>query len=500
MDASTEKTLDLFKEALSKADETLQKAGWSQNSTSTQGLQIYNLEGPSKKLFPVLTPLRNRIARVAKPGGNALNWKAVTAINSADIPIGVSEGNRNAAVTTTTAEYTAPYRGIGLEDFVTFEADYAGQGFEDIRALSAENLLKALMIGEEGTILWGNGSDGNALGTTPTPTLAAGAGAGPVAGTYSVICVALTHRAWSRATLAAGVPGTLARTNVDASSDTVNLGAAQKSANTTVTTSGGNLSLVATVAAVPGAVAYAWYFGAAGSERLIAITNVNKYTMTATSFGSNQLASALTAADYSQDSLLFTGIAQTIWKSSNGAYIKSLDGATFTADQAGGIVEIEDMLQNMFDNKRLQPDLFIVGSRAARDLLAGILKGGSAPPAFRLEVPTSGIQAGMQGGVILASYLGKYGQAAGENGGAAIPLMVHPNLPPGILLALSFSLPYPVNGVPTVWQMATRQEYYAVEWPRKTRKYEYGVYADLLLQPYAPFANGVIYNIGQGIS
>ena len=499
MDASTEKTLDLFKEALSKADETMTKA-WTQNATSTQGLQIYNLEAPSKKLFPVLTPLRNRIGRVGKPGGNAVNWKGITALDSALIPPGVSEGNRNAAISTTVSEFTAPFRGLGQEDYVTFEVDYAGQGFEDIRALAAENLLKSLMIAEEKVILWGNGSDGIALGTTPTPTLAAATGTGPVAGTYSVICVALTYQAYVRSSLAGGVVGTLARTNVDGSSDTVNLGAAQKSANATTVTSGGNLSLAATVAAVPGAVAYAWYFGAAASERLIAITTVNKYTMTATSFGSNQLASALTAADYSKDSLVFTGIASSILASGSGAYVKSLDGVTLTADQAGGIVEIEDMIQTLFDNKRLQPDLFLVSSRGARDMLAGVLKGGSAPPAFRLEVPTSGIQAGLQGGVILASYLGKYGQAAGENGGAAIPIMVHPNMPPGIMFALSFQLPYPVNGVPSTWQMATRQEYYAIEWPRKSRKYEYGVYVDELLQSYAPFAHGCIYNIGNGIA
>lgn len=503
---NTAETIALFKEALSKQSDELAK-NWTQNSTSTQGLQIYNLEAPSKKLFPVLTPLRNRLPRVSKPGGNALNWKAVTAINNSTIPAGVSEGNRNATALTTTQEFTAPYRGIGLEDYVTFEADYAGQGFEDIRALAAENLLKALMIAEERMLLWGNGSDGKALGTTPTPSIAAASGTGPVAGTYSVICIALTYESYIRSAVnATGVPGQLSRASAGAYSntDTVNLGAAAQSANNTVTSSGGNLSLQVWVAAVPGACAYAWYLGTAGSEKLQAITTVNgsatapAYTHTATTFASNQAATSAPSSDYSKDSLSFTGIMQSIF-SANTGYIKSLDGGTLHADSSGGITEIEDMLQNLYDNKRLSPELLVVNSRSVRDIIAGVLKNNTS--AFKIEIAADqgSSQGAFTGGVILARYLGKFAGASGE-AGAAIPVMVHPNMPPGTIAALSFTLPYPVNGVPTCWQVATRQEYYAIEWPRIARKYEYGVYADELLQSYAPFAHGVIYNIGSGIN
>lgn len=497
MDPITSESLRLMKDAFTP--DNLQKAGWSQPSSSTTGLQIYNLEQPSKKLFPVLTPLRNRIPRKGSKGGTAVNWKAVTAINSAKVPPGVSEGNRSGVVTTTTTDNNAAFKGLGLEDFVTFEADYAGSSFEDIRALSAENLLKALMIAEEGTLLWGNGSDGNALGTTPTPTAAAAAGAGLTAGTYSVIAVALTHRAWDRATLAAGVPGTVARTSAGpiSNTDTINLGAAQKSAAAGVTTSGGNLSIQCNVTSVAGAVAYAWFIGSAGTERLQAITTVNSYLFTGTTVGSNQLASALTAADYSQDSLVFTGIMQQLWKSGSNAYIKSLDGANFTADGASGINEIETALQAFYDSYRLVPDLFLVASQEAKNMTKAILKGGSNPPAFRINVDGSGqTQATLEGGSLITSYLGKFGQM----GGVSIPIQVHPNMAPGTMLMLSWNLPYPVNGVPSVWEIETRQEYYAIEWPRVQRKYEYGVYVDEVLKGYFPPACGIIQNIGNGVS
>ena len=35
----------------------------------------------------------------------------------------------------------------------------------------------------------------------------------------------------------------------------------------------------------------------------------------------------------------------------------------------------------------------------------------------------------------------------------------------------------------------------AIEWPLRTRKYEYGVYADELLQNYFPPAFGILKNI-----
>lgn len=45
--------------------------------TTSTGLVAYDLEAPAKNLYPVLTPLRNRIPRVTKSSGagTAANWK-----------------------------------------------------------------------------------------------------------------------------------------------------------------------------------------------------------------------------------------------------------------------------------------------------------------------------------------------------------------------------------------------------------------------------------------
>jgi len=76
-----------------------------------------------------------------------------------------------------------------------------------------------------------------------------------------------------------------------------------------------------------------------------------------------------------------------------------------------------------------------------------------------------------------------------------IPVAVHPNVPAGTVFFFTESLPYDVSGIGDTCRMLMRQDYYQLEWPLKSRKYEYGVYADGVLQHYAPFSMGVITGI-----
>jgi hypothetical protein len=79
-----------------------------------------------------------------------------------------------------------------------------------------------MMIMEERLILGGNSS--YALGNTATPTLTSANTGGSLTGNtgYGVGVVALTLDAYLNGSLAGGVPQTIARTNADSSTDTVN--------------------------------------------------------------------------------------------------------------------------------------------------------------------------------------------------------------------------------------------------------------------------------------
>ena len=496
--------LALVKTAQAKAVDELTK-NFNQPGTSTSGIQGYDLEAPSKKLYPVLAPLRNTIPRVG--GGFAIqaNWKAITGINTTRVRAGVSEGQRGGQIQHTSAEYFAAYRGIGLEKSVTFEADYAAQNYEDVKALAVQQSLESLMIEEEMILLGGNTS--NALGTTPTPTLVASGTGGTLATqTLSVICVALELQSyWDVAGINNGQTGgafdattaqvkaSITRTNADGTTDTFGAGTAQKSAAGSIAVTGPTGSVTGTVTAVRGAVAYAWYWGAAGAERLGAVTTINSVAITAASNGAAQLASALPAADNSVSALEFDGLLTIASKASLGSYFNSLatgtPGTGTPLTGAGGrIVEIDAALAAFYDKYRLQPDKIYVNFRQFQKITNLVL--GQTNPNIQFTVDVNATQ-----DMVAGRNVGKY---LSPITGEILDIVVHPNLPPGTILFRTTRVPSYLDGVTDLCRVRTRREYYQIEWPLRTRKYEYGVYADEVMQHYFPPSLGIITNISNG--
>jgi hypothetical protein len=520
---SLAEVLDLIKLAQQNPDrgaaEELAKA-FTQPTSPTTGLNYYDLEAPAKTLYPVITPLRNRIARVGGGKGTAINWKAITGINTGMLEGGVSDGNRGGVISTTIVDKMAAYRGIGFEDYVTFEADWSAQGFDDVKARAVQGLLRSLMIYEEKLDLGGNTSI--ALGTTPTPTTALVAGGALTAQATNVICIALTLQGYLAASVtASGVPvGPVSRTNADGSSDTYGSGAGQKSVASAQTAAAGNLSISATVAPVRGAVAYAWYVGAAGAERLNKITTINSALFTANSDGAAQLASAHPASDQSKNALVYDGLITqvyggasaslstvavigatcTIFQSTgtdgSGSLVARMatgtagTGTPLTADGKGGVVEIDAIMQSFWDQFRLSPDTIYVSAQEANSITQKVLAGSSSP-AFRFNFTAR--QDGLSGGMLVTSYLNKFA----PGGATAIKIEIHPNMPAGTMLFYSSEIPYPLSNVGNIVQMKLRRDYYQLEWPLRSRKYEYGVYMDGVLQNYFPPAFAVLTNIAK---
>ncbi|WOJ88049.1 hypothetical protein RZS28_09280 [Methylocapsa polymorpha] len=473
----------------------LEKSTYSESASATSGLTFYDLELGAKFIYPVLTPLRNTIPRVSGKGGIQAAWRAITAINTNGLRFGVSSANRGGVLAVATQDYTATYKGIGVETSVDFEAQYAGQGFDDVRAIAAKTGLEALMLGEEAMILGGCAS--SSLGLTPTPTLTALTTGGSLAAqTWSVICAALTLDGLMNGSIAGGVQGQISRTNADGSSDTFGGGVAMKSANATVATTGATGSISATVASVRGALGYAWFWGAAGAETLGAITTINSVVIAASATGA-QTAASLGVNDNSSNVLAFDGLIYQAVKPGSGSYIYTMapgtagTGTPLTSDSAGGIIEIDAVLKYMWDNYRLSPDTMWVNSQEALNISRKILSG-SQTAAQRFVFETAQDLVG--GGIMVRTYLNRFSM----QGGSVIDIKVHPNMPAGSILMTTRTLPYPLAGVGNVMQIRTRQDYYQIEWPLRTRRYEYGVYADEVLQSYFPPSMALITNIGNG--
>lgn len=492
--------MDLVKKAQSAPlPDNLSKA-WTQSGTATGGITMYDLEGPAKLLYPVLTPLRNMLPRDFSGMGIQANWKAITGINIGSVSAGVGQGQRGGAIATSTADYSASFKGLGLEDYVEFEADYAAKGFDDVKARAVQGLLNSVMIQEERLILGGNSSQ--AMGQTATPTLVASASGGVLAtATLSVICVGLTMEGYLNSSVSStGLPGQVTRTNMDGTTSTYGGGNARQSAAASVAVTGPTGSVTATVASQAQAVAYAWYWGAAGSERLGAITTINSVAITANAGGSNQLATAIpggAAQDRSANNLVFDGLLTICFNASMGSYVKRLDtgaagvGTPLTSDNAGGIVEIDEALKWWWDNYRLSPDTIWVHSQEMTNIGKKILQANSTAGQRFVFQQDQGMIAG---GIMVREYLNKYGM----NGPTTIPIRLHPNCPPGTMLFTTRQLPYPLSNVSDVIKIKGRRDYHQLEWPLRTRRYEYGIYSDQCLQHYFPPSMGVISNIANG--
>ena len=469
---------------------------YTQPGGATTGLAGYDLEAPSKKLIPWTAPLVNSIPRVTMGYGTQANWRAVTGVKLQGVRAGVSEGGRGQIIDQLTKDYNAVYKSLGVENYVTMEADLAATGYEDVKSLAATQTLLAHKVLQEAVILGGNTS--LPLGITPTPTASAGAGGSLTAGVWSVICAALTSQAyWDVAGINTAMPGQsfsaatslvrgqITRTLPRNATDTVGSGTAGLSAAATATVSAGGSVAASLPGPLVGAYAYAWFFGPAGQERLHSVTTVPTNTFTATAPTGAQLASAVPngAADNSTNAHEHDGLLTIAATNGSGSYRKYVGGALSGA--GGGIAQIDDMLGTMYDQYLLSPTKIYMHWREMRATRSLVM--GQANPNITFFVDPQS-----PGDLTIGKTFGRYVNPITAQ---IVVLEVHPNMVPGTMLAVTDELPAYVQGVGTVMQIKCRRDYYQIEWPLNDRRYEYGVYTDQVLQHYFPPSLGVITGI-----
>ncbi|HEY5046938.1 MAG TPA: hypothetical protein VII49_02830 [Rhizomicrobium sp.] len=494
----TQETMALMRAALAQSQPDLRKA-----VTESTGLAFYDLQAPAKNLYPTITKLRNMTPRVGRPSGygTAAHWKQITAVNGSgfDAMGWIPEGQRSAAMSYTSSDESAAYVTIGEEDYLTFEAESAAEGFEDLNATVSLRLLQKMMRKEETGLLAGNAS--LALGTPSAPSLSAPTDSNSTlpAATYSVIVAALTAEGWlnCKGNAVSGFTPQKTITGMDGQTYVLNGGNSNVSANATQAVTSGK-GLAASVTPLKGAVAYAWFVGTAGSETLQTITTVNCAYFNAPLATGRQAATTVTADSSTNSALAFNGFLTnafeggTLFTQSTGA---NGVGAPLTASGRGSIVEIDTMLQSMWDNYRLGPTVIFVSSQEQKNITNKVLSNASGL-LLRYDVTaTPGQPYAITAGGQIKYYYNPF-----DGDGVTIPIVPHPDLAPGTLFAHCERLPewYQSNEVPNVAEVIAKRDYYRIDWPLRTRRREYGIYAEEVLAVYAQFALGIITNIGNG--
>lgn len=503
----TAETLALMKGALAKGDDSLAKT-----LSISSLLTAYDLQAPAKNLYPTITPLRNRLPRVQRATpGDAARWRVISSLTGSgfDSMGWVPEGQRSASMNYSATPVSAPYVTLGEEDSITFEAEAGSVGFENINATASLRLLQKTMRKEEMGLLGGNVSV--ALGTPTAATLSAsGSGATLPTLTYSVIVVALTFEGWKNSgsingavTASSAVATTKTITGNDGNNFILNGGSSNKSASATQPITVGSV-LNATVPVVNGAVAYAWFVGGVGLETLQAITLINSATFSAPLVAGTQTATSVTADSSRNSAYAFDGLLSVGFNPANSAYNVSLatgtagTGTPLTASGRGSVNEIDTMLLQMWNTYRLSPSVLYVNAQEQKNITNKCLSN-TAGPLLRFDMPAD--KGGPDGyGITANGVVRWYYNPFSVDGGTNIPVLVHPDLPPGTIMGWCEQLPqwYQSNEVPNVAEVLTRRDYYRIDWPLRTRRREFGVYVEEVLAVYATFGVGIITNIGNG--
>ena len=173
----------------------------------------------------------------------------------------VAEGQRTARMSLTTATKAANYVTFGEEDQVTFEAESAAETFEDILATETMRVLQKCMLKEEMVILGGNASlalKHRRHGHHLRFRLRCRPGGGDL---QRDLRRAHSGGIQEFLIVVGGVATSQTITGADGQTYVLNGGSSMKSAAATQAVTTRATFLFASVAAITGAVAYAWYVG-----------------------------------------------------------------------------------------------------------------------------------------------------------------------------------------------------------------------------------------------
>lgn len=440
---------------------------------TSSGLQPYNLEPFVGTLVPVLTPLRNSIPRLSGRG-KQVEFKTITGINTAKLNGFVAEGSAGQIVTSQVNDVNAVYRSMALADKVTYEQEWEGKPYVESRALAVANLLRATMIAEEGNILFAQNTSGGAsqqapgaVGTTPTPIVAAGGtGSNLAAGTVYVKAVAYTG-----------------------------MGAAIASAEVSVAvTANQQVTITPVFPTNQPVVGFKLFAGSvAGAEYLITAAQVSGGVLYSDNYTTNgepvvlndlpttgEQPSAYTA-DASASALAWNGILPQIF--AGGGYKKAVNGK-LTMDF------IKGLFKGLYDQAKGDPNVVYVGSTESQTITDLVLGQSNTPYTVLIDE-----QNGAAGGVKVSRLVN--GQTAG-----IVKVFTHPNMPQGMVMALQTELPswYPGAEIPAPMAMDLVQDYTEINYAPTYNNPGWTTEVRLLgtLKMYIPILQGVLYGITPG--
>ncbi|MGW1525450.1 hypothetical protein [Streptomyces sp. NPDC002159] len=471
-----------------KADQPDLMKDLTTSSPIGTGLVAYDLEAPAKMLTPRPTPLRNRLPR-RKGVGLAHQFKVISGFTGtatggvANIHPGIVDttqtnfapsGASNALyyargpkISYAGYDKTVGYSQFSVSDAVTWSAQYAGQGYQDIRQLSRTSLLYSSMLLEERMLLLGRGTSArNFLGALAAPT-------------------SVTATARSAAAGETGMSGVTTTVYIKVTADAGDFGQSVLSAAANVNASNGQVVdvsctlpagatgirvYVSTGASDPGDAAR-FYAGRAG---------YNTFTIQGALPTSGTAASQVTA-DTSAYTAGYDGILP-ICTGSDSGYVNRLNAALSNSNPGS---EWQTAFAALYDSVKADPDRTLLNG-SDRKQLSDSLKTSSSSN-YRMTITQDQLTGVTIGDVV--------NTIINEVTGKGVAVEVHPWMPQGNAPIISDTLPLPDSEVSDVWAVYNVQDLLGVDWPVTQFAFESSSYWMGALICYAPAWNGAITGI-----
>ena len=450
----------------------------------------FDLEAPAKLLTPRPTPLRNKIVRKkgvgtshrikritgftgTGTGGQGNIWPGITQTTQNDFAPGAGTPllyERGPQISYTADDLVLPYNSYSLSDQVSFDANFSGLGYQDLRQLSSTSTLYATMLMEERMMLMARGTGSGYSGALAAPTF-----------TLSAATATGSQVALANATY-----------YVYLTSDAGAFGQSVLSSVVSQVTTAQVVKIAVT--AVTGALGYRVYVGtttgAANAYYCGTITAATGYINAATgaTLGNNvalatsgTLASTV-SADTSAYATGYDGILPTVLNPSLSGSINNINGTFSTANPG---TEFQQVFGVLYNNVKADPDEILLNGQDRKQLSDTIKNGSTANYRLNLSQTETGDYVG--GAVI--------GALNNEITGKMVNLTVHPWLPQGVAPVLSYTLPIPDTEVSDVWANILVQDYMGIQWPVNQFSYDFSTYFRGTFMCYAPAWNGVVSGI-----
>ena len=462
----------------------------SLTSPLSTSFAAFDLEAPAKLLTPRPTPLRNRIPRKkgvgtshrikritgytgTGTGGQGQIWPGIT--ESTTTAFGSINFERGSKISYTADDIILPYNSYSLSDSVSFDANFSGLGYQDLRQLSSTSTLYATMLMEERMMLMGRGTATGYAGALSAPTITVTA---PSAGTGQVALANATYYVYVTA---------------DAGISSTGFGESVVSSVSTQATSSQVLKIVVNTPVV-GALGYNVYIGTttgvANAKYQGTFKSLTGYVVGAGSatVGDTLVystASSILASRASSDTSAYAtgydGILTTLLGSNTG-YNNNIN-STFSNTNAG--TEFQTVFANLYASVKADPDEILMNG-SDRKQLSDAIKG-SANANYRLNISqdeTTGVTFGsVVNGIV------------NETTGKSLGITVHPWLPQGVSPVMSYTLPIPDTEVSDIWANYLVQDYMGIQWPVTQFAYEFSTYFRGTFFCSAPAWNGIVSGI-----